>query len=146
MWEQISSAAITLLRCSATLKRDEQRGRRRVKQRHIQRSQAMSIALLQSVIDRAALGIARRPLTEDDAIDIWIARWLRTPRKQLLARYACDPRRLYEIWEGARFPASRGKALEKLRATYPQLIERIDPGTHRRVPRCPHPDQLSMFD
>jgi hypothetical protein len=42
---------------------------------------------------------AKRPLTETDAVDIWIARWLRIRRKALLARYGCDPRRLYEIWE-----------------------------------------------
>ena len=90
--------------------------------------------------------LARRPLTEADAIDIWFARWLRTPRKQILARYNCDPRRLYEIWEGARFPGSRAKALELLRARYPSVLERIDPGTHRRIPRGSHPDQLALFD
>src|SRR5262245_39563563 len=36
-----------------------------------------------------------RPLTEQDAIDIWIARWLRIRRKDILLRYGCDPRRLY---------------------------------------------------
>ena len=45
----------------------------------------------------------KRPLAEADAVDIWIARWLRVRRKELVARYACDPRRLYEIWEEKRF-------------------------------------------
>jgi hypothetical protein len=90
--------------------------------------------------------IARRPLTEADAIDIWIARWMRVPRKALLARYGCDPRRLYEIWEETRFAGARAKALERLREMYPGLLERIDPGTHRRVPRTCHPDQLGLFD
>ena len=89
---------------------------------------------------------ARRPLTEADAIDIWLARWLRTPRKELLARYACDPRRLYEIWEGTRFPGSQAKALDRLSREYPTLVDRVDPGAHRRVPRTPHPDQLRLFD
>src|SRR5262245_6910569 len=44
----------------------------------------------------------KQALTERDAIDIWIARWLRVRRKDLLARYDCDPRRLYEIWQGER--------------------------------------------
>jgi hypothetical protein len=35
-----------------------------------------------------------RRLSEADAIDIWIARWLRIRRKDLIARYGCDPRRL----------------------------------------------------
>jgi hypothetical protein len=49
----------------------------------------------------------RRPLTEADAVDIWIARWLRIRRRDLVRRYACDPRRLYEIWEEARVAGAR---------------------------------------
>jgi hypothetical protein len=90
--------------------------------------------------------VARRALTEQDAVDIWLARWLRTPRKAILARYGCDPRRLYEVWEGSHFPGSRTKALDRLRERYPGLVERIDPGTHRRIPKTPHPDQLTLFD
>lgn len=91
--------------------------------------------------------LARRPLTEADAIDIWIARWLRVRRKDLIARYDCDPRRLYEIWEGTRFPASRAKALEQLEARYPGLSERVDLGNHRRIAsRSVHPDQMSLFE
>ena len=87
-----------------------------------------------------------QPLSETDAINIWLARWLRTPRKFILARYGCDPRRLYEIWEGTRFPASRAKALEQLRERYPSLVSRIDSGPHRRISRAPHPDQLVLFE
>jgi hypothetical protein len=36
----------------------------------------------------------QRRLTETDAVGIWIARWLRIRRKDLIARYGCDPRRL----------------------------------------------------
>jgi len=89
--------------------------------------------------------LPRRALTEADAIGIWLARWLRVPQKVLLARYGCDPRRLYEIWEEQRFPGSREKALECLRQTYPAMTTRIDPGAHRRIPRSPHPDQLTLF-
>ena len=56
-----------------------------------------------------------RPLTQADAVDIWIARWLRIRRRDLLARYQCDPRRLYEIWEESRFPGARAKAIEIFR-------------------------------
>ena len=56
--------------------------------------------------------VARRPLTEDDAVNIWIARWLRVRQKDLVKRYACDPRRLSEVWEESRIPGSRKKALE----------------------------------
>ena len=90
---------------------------------------------------------AQRRLCEADAIDIWIARWLRIRRKDLLARYACDPRRLYEIWEQKRFIGSRDKALELFRERHPTLVDRVDYGPHRRIPRgVPADLQPSLFD
>lgn len=88
----------------------------------------------------------RRPLTEADAIDIWIARWLRIRRRDLVRRYACDPRRLYEIWEEVRFAGARNKAIEVFRERYPGCLDRVDFGPHRRIERTPHPDQLSLFE
>ena len=90
-------------------------------------------------LDEPPAAIARRPLTEADAVDIWVARWLKTPRKAILARYGCDPRRLYEIWEGTRFPGSSTKALDRLRETYPTLVGRIDPGPIAASQRPPIP-------
>jgi hypothetical protein len=86
-----------------------------------------------------------RPLTEADAVDIWIARWLRVRPSELVRRYGCDPRRIYEIWEEARFPGSRSRALDEFERRYPALELRIDPGPHRRIPTRPGPDQLSFF-
>jgi hypothetical protein len=87
----------------------------------------------------------RRPLTEDDAVDIWIARWLRIRPVDLKRRYACDPRRLYEIWEETRFPGSRERALIEFRIRFPGLEARFDPGPHRRLPLAPNPGQMSLF-
>jgi hypothetical protein len=90
---------------------------------------------------------ARRPLCEADAVDIWIARWLRVRRKELLARYGCDPRRLYEIWEEKRFVGSRDKARALFIERYPGLVDRIDYGRHRTIPRKPPPElQPGLFD
>jgi hypothetical protein len=90
---------------------------------------------------------AEHRLTEADAVDIWIARWLRIRRKDLIERYHCDPRRLYEIWEGSRFPGSRAKALARLAEQHPGLARRIDSGLHRRIPRVVPPvGQLELFD
>jgi hypothetical protein len=90
---------------------------------------------------------ARRPLTAADAVDIWIARWLRIPRKALLTRYACDPRRLYEIWEQKRFPGSREAAMGLFRERYPFLKDRVDFGPHRTIPRRPPTAlQPGLFD
>ena len=92
------------------------------------------------------IAIGPRPLTEADAIDIWIARWLRVRQCDLLKRYKCDPRRLYEIWEETRFAGTRGKALAVFRERHPALLDRVDPGAHRRIPsRSMHPDQLTLF-
>lgn len=90
---------------------------------------------------------ASRPLTAADAVDIWIARWLRIRRKNLIARYACDPRRLYEIWEEKRFAGSRDRAMALFLERYPGLADRIDYGAHRAIPRrVPAELQPSLFD
>jgi hypothetical protein len=106
--------------------------------------------LFDSQVCRLAAGLPAgkgAPLTEEAAIDIWIARWLRIRRKDILARYGCDPRRLYEIWEQQRFVGSRDKALAAFRARYPELTDRVDFGPHRRIPRRPPPDlQPSLFE
>jgi hypothetical protein len=91
--------------------------------------------------------VCNHPLTEKDAVDIWIARWLRVRRADLLKRYNCDPRRLYEIWEGARYPASRERALRIFAERYPTLLDQVDMSRHRRLPlRATSPDQLRLFD
>ncbi|MEQ1719317.1 MAG: hypothetical protein ABL907_25570 [Hyphomicrobium sp.] len=89
--------------------------------------------------------VSRRPLTEEDAVNVWIARWLRVRPKELVRRYGCDPRRLYEIWEETHFPGSRAKALDTFRKRYPSLENRIDPGAHQRLSKAVHPDQLTLI-
>jgi hypothetical protein len=87
-----------------------------------------------------------RLLTEADAVDIWIARWLKIRPRDLIRRYGCDPRRLYEIWQEERFPGSRARALDLFGDRFPALAGRIDPGPHVRLSKAPHPDQLHLFD
>jgi hypothetical protein len=87
-----------------------------------------------------------RPITEADAIDIWIARWLRVRRRDLCKRYRCDPRRLYEIWEGSRFPGAQAKARALFAERHPGIVDRIDFGRHRRLARAIDPNQLALFD
>ena len=89
---------------------------------------------------------AVRALSEADAVDIWIARWLRIRRRDLVARYGCDPRRLYEIWEGKKHPSAREKAIERFKTEFPGLLDRVDFGRHCSVPRDrDHPNQLVLF-
>jgi hypothetical protein len=95
---------------------------------------------------RAPAGPPKRALSEADAIDIWIARWLRIRPRDLIFRYGCDPRRLYEVWQEERFPGSRSKALALFVERFPDLADRIDPGPHQPLSKAAHPDQLSLFD
>ncbi len=95
----------------------------------------------------APLRVPGSPISEADAIDIWIARWLKVRRKHIVARYGCDPRRIYEVWEGTRHPASRAKALALLEAQYPGLSRQVDVSCHRRIPvRGRAEGQLGLFD
>lgn len=101
---------------------------------------------MQSLISEPPQNPPRR-INSDDAVDIWIARWLNIRRVDILRRYACDPRRLYEIWQGDRFPESRERALKVFKQRYPTLLDRIDFGNHKRFPRAAKsPDQLALFD
>ncbi len=84
-------------------------------------------------------------LTEADAISIWMARWLRIRPIDLCRRYGCDPRRLYEIWEGIRHPAARDQAKTLFLRQYPTLSDRVDFGRHRRLSREANLDQLPLF-
>lgn len=86
-------------------------------------------------------------ISESDAVDIWIARWFRIRRIEILRRYNCDPRRLYEIWEGRKFPEARERALKIFKERYPELVDRTDFGMHRVIPRSNNvPAQLGLFD
>jgi hypothetical protein len=88
-----------------------------------------------------------RSLTEADAVDIWIARWLRTRPRDLVARYHCDNRRLYDIWWGHAFPASRARAEKVFAERYPDAVERTSFG-YRRIPlgKAQDPRQPGLFD
>lgn len=87
-----------------------------------------------------------RALREADAVEIWIARWLRVPVKNLVARYGCHSRRLYEVWWGERFPTSRARAEAEFRRRYPALANRTSYG-YRRIPtRVGAAGQMALFD
>jgi hypothetical protein len=85
-------------------------------------------------------------LTESHAVEIWVLRWLQVRRKDILARYGCDPRRLYDIWEGRTFPRSRDKALMEFSDKFPMLSGSVDTSLHRRIARPgPVPGQAMLF-
>lgn len=96
--------------------------------------------------ETAATAARPRVLTEADAVDIWIARWLRVRPRDLVRRYGCDARRLYDIWWGHAFPASRAKAQKVFAERYPDAAQSTVFG-YRRIPRgrSDDPRQGSLF-
>jgi hypothetical protein len=104
---------------------------------------------IEEIEDLSPAAGAARTLTEADAVEIWIARWLRIRPKSLVQRYGCDPRRLYEIWWGERFPGARAKAEMAFRERYPGIVERTSFG-YRRIPMVAEKSrgerQLGLFD
>jgi hypothetical protein len=89
---------------------------------------------------------AVKALSEADAIDIWIKRWLRIRVTDIRKHYGCDSRRLYEVWEGTKHPAARAKAEARFRQDHPGIVDRIDYGAHIRIRKQDSPDQLGLFD
>ena len=86
-----------------------------------------------------------KALTEVDAVDIWIKRWLRIRVTDIRKHYGCDSRRLYEVWEQTKHPAARAKAEVLFRQRHPGIVDRIDYGAHVRISKEEHPDQLGLF-
>jgi hypothetical protein len=93
--------------------------------------------------------LAERPpvkaLTEADAVDIWIKRWLRIRVTDIRKHYGCDSRRLYEVWEEKKFPRARVKAEVLFRERHPGIVDRIDYGAHVRISKVDDPNQLGLF-
>ena len=104
-------------------------------------------AHVDAIVSAPKLALKTRVLTEADAADIWIARWLRVRPKDLVMRYGCDTRRLYDIWWGKSFPASRARAQKLFAERYPEATERTVFG-YRRIPRgtLHDPRQPGLFD
>jgi hypothetical protein len=110
-------------------------------------SRAMPKRIRVSSPKLSAFAMPPRRLSEKDAVDIWIARWLGIRLKDLVARYGCDPRRLYEIWWEERFVGSRQKALVVFAERHPALTDRIDFSRRQRFARPgPHPSQMTLFE
>jgi hypothetical protein len=88
-----------------------------------------------------------RPLSDADAIEIWIARWLRVRPIDLARRYDCDSRRLYDIWWEQAFAGSKARARKLFLERYPGAADRTDFG-YRRIPRGRRDDprQRRLFD
>ncbi len=95
---------------------------------------------------RAARRAAPYRLSREDAIQLWIARWLRIRRKDIRARYPVDPRRIYEVWQEITFRGSREEAEARFRRDYPGLVAQTDFSPHKCIPRPKRPPREAQGD
>ncbi|MGS4887180.1 hypothetical protein [Roseibium sp. MB-4] len=71
--------------------------------------------------------MANGRLTEQEAINGTIERWLGAKVRDLSSKYDVDPRRWYEVWRGEAYPNARSQAYEILADKYPEIAKETDP-------------------
>jgi hypothetical protein len=88
----------------------------------------------------------RRVLTEADAVEIWIGRWLRIRPIDLARQLRCEADQFYPIWWGKAFPGSRARAEKAFRERFPNAVDSTT-FSYRKIPVGPHADprQGSLF-
>lgn len=89
--------------------------------------------------------------SDEDAIEIWKAKWRGEGVQSLVERYRRSPFRFYEIWTETKNPGTRLIAIEQLKHEAPHLASHVDTSPHipkRKVivsPSTPSSSQLEMF-
>jgi len=89
--------------------------------------------------------------SDDQAVDIWISKWLGEKKQALIAKYGENNFRFYEVWTEERNFGTRLKAWALFQQRYPDLVASVDPSPHvptRRVVSAQlsvDGDQLSLF-
>lgn len=69
--------------------------------------------------------------TEDQAIEIWIAKWLGVPVQKLIQKYdGCNNWRFYEVFQEDQNAGSRQKAERIFFEMYPDKIGKVDTTAH----------------
>ena len=79
--------------------------------------------------------MAKRKLTYDDAIEIWIRRWLGEERVSIALEFEQNSYRVYEVWEEEAFAGSREDAEITFRTRYPALAKNVDFSPHKKTRR-----------
>ena len=79
--------------------------------------------------------MTKRKLTYEDAIDIWIRRWLGEERVSIVLAFEQNSYRVYEVWEEEAFVGSREDAEITFRSRYPSLAKNVDFSPHKKTRR-----------
>lgn len=72
----------------------------------------------------------RRKLTKEDAIQIWIRKWLGHEKQQIILDFGQNPLRVYEVWQQDAFRGSREIAIGRFCQLYPELADKTDFSPH----------------
>lgn len=88
--------------------------------------------------------------SDEQATEIWKAKWAGVPIQTLTQKYRANPFRIYEVLSEQRNAGTRISAFEQLKRENPTLASRIDTSPHvpKRmvVARPPDiPDQYRLF-
>ena len=88
--------------------------------------------------------------TDEEAVEIWKAKWRKEGVQSLVVRYKKSPFRFYEIWTEQKNAGTRLVAFEQFKREEPALALHTDPSPHipRRQVVIRSPDcsrQLDMF-
>jgi len=76
-----------------------------------------------------------RKLNYEDAVEIWIRRWLGEERHAIIRAFDQNPMRVYEIWQEETFIGSREDAEVTFRTRYSQLAGTTDFSPHKKARR-----------
>ena len=79
--------------------------------------------------------MAKRKLNYDDAIEIWIRRWLGEERVSIVLEFEQNSYRVFEVWEEEAFVGSREDAEITFRTRYPDLAKTVDFSPHQKTRR-----------
>ena len=77
--------------------------------------------------------MTKRKLTYENAIDIWLRRWLGHERHAIIRDFDQNPIRIYEIWQEEAFPGSREDAEITFRTRHPDLAKTVDFSPHKKT-------------
>lgn len=68
--------------------------------------------------------------TDEQAVEIWMAKWLGVGVQALVERYKRSPFRFYEVWKEEKNVGSRLVALERFAREFPERADAVDTSSH----------------
>ncbi len=70
-------------------------------------------------------------LSLEEAIQIWILRWLGEQKQAIILRFGQNPLRVYEVWTEETHKGSREIAMKRFKKLHPKLAKTTDFSPHQ---------------